>query len=45
MEVAPLHNPFDPYTHNLFKNFEKFKTKKSKNQIHINLQQIEDCQA
>ena len=33
MEVAPL------------KNFEKFKTKKSKKQKHINLEQNEDCQA
>ena len=27
MEVAPLHNPFDPLIHNLFKNCRKFKTK------------------
>ena len=45
MEVAPLHNPFDPQIHNLFKNFRKFKTKKSEKQIHINLEQNEDCLA
>ena len=45
MEVAPLHNPFDPLIHNLFKNFRKFKTKKFKNQLHINIEQNEDCRA
>ena len=44
MEVAPLHNPFDPLIHNLFKNFRKFKTKKSEKEIHMNLEQSEDCQ-
>ena len=27
MEVAPLHNQFDPQIHNLIKNFRKFKIK------------------
>ena len=29
MGVAPLYNPFNPLIHNLLKNFNKFKTKKS----------------